>query len=333
MSKIQENKRLIWKYWQAMDRGLETDVFHKTVHKDVVWHGFHPLRHLSGADAVWADFWQPLLHAIPDLVRRPYHFISGEFEGYDWVCGTGDFVGTFVNEWLGIPAPPRGLSIHFRFGEFCKIVDNQIVEIRIIVDLLDVMRQAGFNVVPPNSGRDIWTPGSVMGDGVTFEPQDPAESKKSLELVEEMIFGGLNKYDGDQDSQGLEKYWHPDMVWHGPVMLGSMFGMDEFKQNAQGPILGAFPDRRGIGHQSRFAEGLFIASTGWPSLAATHEHPFFDWEPTGERIGWNIMDFWRRDGDLLAENWVMIDLIDGALASGVDLMARLEEQKASRASE
>ena len=50
-----------------------------------------------------------------------------------------------------------------------------------------------------------------------------------------------------------------------------------------------------------------------------------NWPPTGERIGWNIMDFWKRDGDKLLENWVMIDLIDAALASGVDLLADLRK--------
>ena len=139
-----------------------------------------------------------------------------------------------------------------------------------------------------------------------------------------MIFGGLNKYDGkSQESQGLERFWHADLVWHGPVGIGSAYGLDEFKQNAQGPIVGAFPDRRGVGHQARIAEGKFAASTGWPSLAGTHVNKFMDWEPTGERIGWNIMDFWKRMGDKLHENWVMIDLIGAALESEVDLLAVL----------
>jgi hypothetical protein len=34
------------------------------------------------------------------------------------------------------------------------------------------------------------------------------------------------------------------------------------------------------------------------------------------------MDFWRRDVDLLAENWVFIDLPDLLLQMGVDVLAR-----------
>lgn len=319
---ITDNKHHVWQYWQTMTCQAERAQLANFLHDDVIWHGFEPLRNLHGLDAIQLQFWQPFLTSMQNLVRRPYVFIGGHFEGHDWVCGTGDFVATFVSDLWGIPA--TGTSIHFRFGEFCKIEAGKITEIRIIIDLPAIMRQAGAPVLPANYGRDIWTPGPLAGDGVFFDEADIAQSQQTLALVEEMIFGGLNKYDQkDQASQGLERFWHPEMVWHGPVGIGSAYGMDEFKRNAQGPIVNAFPDRKGVGHQARFAEGIFAASTGWPSLAGTHLNMYMDWQPTGEKIGWNIMDFWRRDGDLLRENWVMIDLIDAAKSSGVDLLAKL----------
>ena len=320
------NKALVWQYWQVMD-GDGPQSLSQFLHPDTVWHGFQPLRHLQGAAEIWTHFWQPLLTAVPDLTRRPYHFIGGHFEGSAWVCGTGDFIGTFANDWVfgNVIIPASGNSVHFRFGEFCRVEEGKIVEIRIIIDLPDLMRQTGINLLPPSYGRDIWIPGPLAGDGICLTEQDEAETEKTYQLVTEMIFGGLNKYDGkDQASQGLEQYWHPHMVWHGPVGIGSAYGMDEFKKDAQGPIVRAFPDRRGVGHQARIADGRFAASTGWPSLAGTHLHEFMDWRPTGERIGWNIMDFWKRDGDKLLENWVMIDLIGAALESNVDLLADLK---------
>lgn len=322
----QHNKKLVWHYWQIMNADGDSQVLAKTLHPEVVWHGFQPLRHLSGSEEISTKFWQPLHDAIPDLARRPYLFIGGQFEGGYWVCGTGDFIGTFSQDWklgdIGIPA--SGTSVHFRFGEFCKVQEDKIVEIRIIVDLPDLARQAGINLLPLNFGRDLWIPGPRVGDGILFDEQDPAQSQKTLHLVESMIFGGLNKYDGvNQDSQGLELFWHPHMVWYGPVGIGSAYGLDEFKRNAQGPIVRAFPDRRGNGHQARIAEGYFAASTGWPSLVGTHKNDYLNWPATGERIGWNIMDFWKRDGDKLLKNWVMIDLIGAALESEIDLLAEV----------
>jgi predicted ester cyclase len=326
----QQVKGLVWDYWQGMNRGGKADLVHQALDPNVVWHGFQPLRHLQGPADIWSRFWQPLLQAMPDLVLRPYVFLGGEYEGGAWVCGTGDFVGTFARDWVleRVVIPASGTSVHFRFGEFCRVQEGRIVEIRIIVDLPDLLRQAGIHLLPPNYGRDLWIPGPLAGDGLLLEEQDPAESEKSLRLVEAMIFGGLNRYDGrSQDSQGLERFWHRHMVWHGPVGIGSAYGLDEFKKNAQGPIVCAFPDRKGVGHQARVAEGAFAASTGWPSLAGTHQHDYMGWAPTGERIGWNIMDFWKRDGDLLLENWVMIDLVGAAQESGVDLLAKLPRQK------
>lgn len=322
----QQVKGLVWDYWQGMNHGGHAGFVAQALHPDVAWHGFQPLRHLDGPAAIWSRFWQPLLQAMPDLARRPYVFLGGRYADGDWACGTGDFLGTFARDWVldRVVVPAPGTSVHFRFGEFCRVQEGRIAEIRILIDLPDLLRQAGIELLPPSYGRDLWIPGPLAGDGLLLEAQDPAESEKSLRLVEAMIFGGLNRYDGrDQDSQGLERFWHPHMVWHGPVGIGSAYGLGEFKRNAQGPIVRAFPDRRGIGHQARVADGTFAASTGWPSLVGTHRNDYMGWAPTGEKIGWNIMDFWKRDGNRLLENWVLIDLIGAGLESGANLLDRL----------
>ncbi len=321
-------KALVWQYWQTMNID-QPEAACDFLSKKIDWNGFEPLRKLGTAEAVVESYWRPLMTAMPDLTRRTYHFLGSSFEGGDWVAGTGDFIGTFANDLVldGYKIPANGQSVHVRFGEFCKVEADKIVEIRIIIDLPDLCRQAGISLLPLHFGRDIWIPGPLAGNAVLLTDQDPAESAKSLGLVEAMIFGGLNSYDGkDQASQGLERYWHADMVWHGPVGIGSSYGMDEFKRNAQGPIVHAFPDRRGVGHKARIAEGHLIASTGWPSLGGTHLNDFMDWKATGEYIGWNIMDFWTRDGNKLRENWVLIDLIGAAKESKVDLLAKLPRE-------
>ena len=328
MGEHQANKQLVWSYYQQCNhypRQLP-ELSRAILHKEIMWYGPQPLGKFDNADELIAQVWAPLLQAIPDLQRRPYHFIAGEFEGKNWVSATGDFIGTFAKDWLGIPA--TGSSVHFRYGEFHCIENGKIIETRMLFDLLELIQQAGFKLVPESPGIEQWIPGPLAGDGILLTEQDPVETAKSLELIESMIFKGLNKYDQkDQDSQDLALHWHDTMVWHGPVGTGSAYGLDDFKRNAQGPILGAFPDRKGAGHKARIAEGKFAASTGWPSLVGTHQRTFMNWEPTGRQVSWNIMDFWKRDGDKLLENWVLIDLIDAALQSGVDLLARLEEMK------
>ncbi len=40
-----------------------------------------------------------------------------------------------------------------------------------------------------------------------------------------------------------------------------------------------------------------------------------------------VMDWWRREGDVLTENWVLIDMIDVFLQLGVDLFADILSQR------
>lgn len=326
----QQNKRLVLELWHG--RGGRQ---HPTCSElqaafadDIEVFGFYPLRRLQGVDCLIEQLWQPLLRAFPDLWRRPTMLLANAYQGRDWVASSGEYIGSFVEDWLGIPA--NGQSVKFRYGEFCCVQDGKVVEIRLLIDLPELIRQADRAVLPRSYGRDIWVPGPLAGDGVALAPADAAESQKTLAIVEAMIFGGLNKYDRkNQSSQGLERFWHADLVWHGPVGIGSAYGLDEFLRNAQGPIVRAFPDRKGVGHQARLAEGLYAASTGWPSLVGTHQREFLGWPPTHKKVGWNIMDFWRRDGDLLRENWVLIDLIGAALESDVELYPPLRAFESS----
>ncbi len=315
-----QNKQRVWDVWQSVNHNPSQAAAQLNgIFADrVEYHGFYPMRNLSGREALLEQLWLPLFRAFPDLMRRSYMLIGGDFEGENWVVSCGELIGTFVHDWLGIAA--SGTSVKFRYGEFCRMAAGVIEEIRLLVDLPDLIRQADRPIMPPNPGRDIWVPGPLAGDGLRLTPRDPDESAKTIAMVESMVFDGLNLYDQkDQDSQGLERFWNPEMVWHGPVGVGSTYGLDEFKRNAQGPIVGAFPDRKGAGHRARVADGMYAATTGWPSLVGTHQHDFRGWAPTHEKIGWNIMDFYRRDGDLLRENWVLIDLIDAGRQSGVNL--------------
>jgi hypothetical protein len=38
------------------------------------------------------------------------------------------------------------------------------------------------------------------------------------------------------------------------------------------------------------------------------------------------MDYWRREGDMLVENWVFIDMVDLIAQFGIDLLPNWERQ-------
>jgi predicted ester cyclase len=289
---------------------------------DVAWHGPHPIDDLSGRSAVVDGFWRPLLAAVPDLERCEDIVLSGEWRDGAWLASTGQYVGVMQHDWLGLPA--RGGYVSLRYGEFARVVAGAAVECYAIIDLPDLMRQLGVWPFAAPLGASDRVPGPTTRDGVPLTPQDPAESSRSLALVEAMI-AGLMRYDGRSlDSMEQWKYWHPQFNWYGPAGIGTCRGQADYRRVHQGPFLTAFPDRVGGDHKCRIAAGRYVASTGWPSVRATHAGGgFLGLPPSGHRIGMRVMDFWRSDGELLRENWVFIDLLDLLRQMGFDVLARM----------
>jgi predicted ester cyclase len=332
----QFNKQQVWDFWQHLNSANELSVAQiARAYLDVAidWTGSHPINQQRGCDAVITHFWQPFLRAFPGLQRECYVFISGQFAGKDWIAATGTFSGTFAHEWLGIPA--SGKSTTIRFGEFDSVRDGKICETYILLDLVDVMRQAGIRVLPTSPGDENYFPPSTGASGVLLASQDERESKKSLQLVEAMI-GGLGQFDGaDANKMKQTDFWSPQMHWYGPCGIGASCNRHEYERNHQTPFLTAFPDRKGFTHpdggthKARFAEGHFVASTGWPSVRATHLGEYLGTPATGKRISMRVMDFWRRENNLLMQNWVFIDLPELFLQFGIDLFAHMRDQRTS----
>ncbi|MEM8978080.1 MAG: hypothetical protein AAGD04_01220 [Pseudomonadota bacterium] len=48
--------------------------------------------------------------------------------------------------------------------------------------------------------------------------------------------------------------------------------------------------------------------------------PFLETQPTHERVFMRVCDWWRREGDLLVENWVFVDVPHLLLQLGRDVL-------------
>jgi predicted ester cyclase len=324
-----ENKRAIHELSSSVHRTTADDVgelLEPYYHKDAAWHGPAPIDELDGRAAVASEFWEPLLSAFPDLEKNNYILFGGEFQDDDWVCATGNLVGTFEHDWLDIPA--TGHATWLRYGEFHRFEDGKIAETRTIIDILDMLRQAGYQFIPA-LGPEVVAPGPSTQDGILLDDQKEAASEQTMALVEKMLFDGLNSYDeAGLDGMGMEEYWHEDFMWYGPAGIGSTRGIGGFQDYHQGPFLEAFPDREVGHHDARLAEGHYCASTGWPAVVGTHlGDGWLGLPTTGNAVDMRVIDVWRREGDLLAENWVFIDMIDLLDQLGIDVFERVREDK------
>lgn len=324
MDRHRAHKRLLADALPALARAGEAGVgtaLAAIVAEDARFHVYHPVNDAIGRDAVAAMLWRPLAHALPDMERRDDILMAGHFADSDWVAATGHYAGTFVASLLGIP-PTDGLAL-LRFGEVYRIAEGRIAEAYIHLDFVDLMRQAGVNPLPRSRGAEGIAPAPLGHDGLLLGATDPAESAASLALVEAMIFGGLQRFDGRTlASMGMERYWTPTMGWYGPCGIGATRGVTGFQAHHQRPFLRAFPDRVGGNHKARFGDGAYVCSTGWPSITASFAGDWLGVPPPGAGITMRVMDIWRREGDLLAENWVFIDIPHVLLQAGVDVFAR-----------
>ena len=340
--KNQKNKEVIWDFWQKLnyaDTDKVASIIRAVTHHDVSWNGPHPINCLMGVDALINNFWQPLLRSFPDLKRSTYIFMGGMSGSDEWVSGVGYLTGTFVKDWLGIPATGEITNIHF--GQFYVMRDEKIAESYVIYDLLAVMRQAGFQVLPPaRGGEGGKIPGPRAGDGVLLTEQDELETRKTRQLVDAMG-KGLGRYvrsrdEGNLRSMEQEHYWHPQMHWYGPSGIGACLSLEEFQDFHQRPWLHGFGDRGhydpgngrliGIADGDYLAEGLYSSLGIWDVPFSHHLGDYQGVPATGKLMTIRDFDWYRREGNCLVENWVPIDLVDLFLQMGVDLFARLQYQ-------
>ncbi len=326
-TELQTEKLAYLTAWAAIDKLPSADwprALTCLYHDQLSWHGPHPINDHHGSAAVVAHFWKPFLNSFSDLERRDDILIAGSFKEGKWVGATGYYTATFGKDWLGIKA--TGGVVNIRYGEFSRMEAGRVHEVYVILDILDVMHQAGCwpAMVPKSRGPLDRVPGPASRDGVATVACPQAESEQSLKLVEAMI-AGLMSYDGTSlDSMAMERFWHPHMMWYGPAGIGSCRQLKGFQDVHQRAFLTAFPDRRGGDHKARLGDGAYVGSTGWPSVRATHLGAWQGQPATGKKISMRVMDFWRREENLLRENWVFIDMIELLLQMDIDVMGSLK---------
>ena len=291
---------------------------------DVVWRGCAPFDTQAGPNSLWQVFWQPLFASFSNLQRRIDILLGGVCESEHWVANTGYLFGRFEGTWLGIP--PSNQETFLRYGEFYRIEAGKINKAFALYDLIEVMQQAGCDPLPPSLGLAGFVPPPRSADGLLLNDQAPGESAKTFQIAYDMLFQGMNEFDQkNKESMQFTRYWQDNMHWYGPASIGTTRDLNEFEENHQLPWLRAFPDRQVVWESPMFADGIYAATAGWREVVATHSGEYLGYPPTGKRIEFRVMDFWRREGDLLSENWVLIDLIDAFRQFGVDLFARLAQ--------
>ncbi len=320
--------RILSKSLYDFDAGSVRAALDRLVSRTAVCHFFHPLGDIPG-DQIFEQVFAPLAGALPDVERRDLICIAGADEDtQNWVGCAGHYVGRFMAPFMNIP--PTGHAVHIRFHEFYRFADGRIVEIQAIWDLPGLMMQAGVWPMGPSLGREWFVPGPASQDGLYSDHFDERLSVASRDHVKDML-NAMQRFpsQGGPEVMDLETYWHPHFSWYGPSGIGTTRGIDGFRRWHQTPFLKAMPDR---GQYSDavvphfFAENLYVAVTGWPTMAQTlTSGGWLGIAPADRKITLCSLDFWRLENDRIRENWVLVDLLDVWAQLGVDVMERMNE--------
>jgi hypothetical protein len=331
MSNYQTVKTFVREYFDALEKATPktvADVLAAYTTEEYFWRGVYPFRQLHGAATVAETFWAPLMRALAHMQRRQDIFIAGinELGGEQWVMSMGKFMGLFDADWLGIPHTRKIANL--RYAEFNCVEDGKITQTGLFIDIIGLMVQAGTYPLPPSTGVYFNYPGPRTHDGLLFEDVPEEEGVATLALVNEMIadLDELNR----SGSMGcppevLERTWSDEMIWYGPAGVGATYTIPRYQEQHQLPFRNNLDDKKFHGHECRIAEGNYACFFGWPNLSNT---PIGGWLglPGGKvNAEMQVVDVYRREGDKLAENWVLIDIPYWLKQQGLDILGRTQK--------
>ncbi|MFC3122479.1 nuclear transport factor 2 family protein [Agaribacter flavus] len=292
------------------------------VDKNTKWHVSAPVNEVSSMDDWIQACWLPLTKAFEGIERRTFISLSEVENDVKWTFSTGVFVGNFNSPLFGIPH--TGKAAYLRFTEMVAERDGKIIEGYTILDMLDLMEQAGVNPLRKSLGKS----GTILPPSTLDGVNPPFDSKEQGQITKQLVIDMLNelgRFDGESlSSMKLENYWDPNFIWYGPAGIGTTRGIEDFRQQHQGPFVFSFPDRIVDHHTAFIAQGNYAATGGWPHMHGTHScGGWLGLPPSGKYLELRVMDIWRREGNLLKENWVAIDLVHMCEQMGLDVFAMM----------
>lgn len=333
MSNFQQQKSIVLEFYKAIENADEhsiCDVIKDYTSEDYQFYGVHPFNELTGAEQVCEKFWKPLMRSFKRLSRRQDVFMAGEnvTESGAWVTSMGHFMGLFDADWLGIPYSRKIAMI--RYADFNCVENGKITKTGFFVDIIHLMHQVGINPLPPETGHSFIYPGPQTHDGVMLDSQEPLEADKTINLVNQMIddLSALNESANDNyPPEILAKSWADDMVWYGPAGIGASYTIPRYQEQHSYPFRQGLSDKRFNGHVTRFAEGNYACFFGWPNLSNTPTGGFLGLPGGNVRGDMRVVDVYRREGEKLAENWVIIDIPYWLKQQGLDILERTAKIK------
>ena len=330
LNDFQTEKQLVRDYHNELlhaTSGNVADILKRYTAPDWHWRGMHPFNEQFGAKAVADTFWSPFLTSMTRIQRRPDIFMAGlnEIDGFKgrWVVQMGHLMALFDKPYLGIQ--PTGKIVMLRFVEFNRVVDGKIAETAMFIDLLHLMSQAGQFPLPPQTGAHLIQPGPMTHEGLMYDVQDPETGERSLAAINALLGNPKSKDLGISEAERLQRVWHDDMIWWGPGGIGASYTIPRYlKQHSEPFSDGLHTGYKFNGHLCRMAEGNFGGFFGWANLTVFNSGGYLGMTRGPGPSEMRVVDLYRIQDGMLAENWIFIDILHYLAVQGLDVLGRMK---------
>ena len=316
------------------------EVMRKYIAPEYHFRGVYPFEERFSREETAEVVWIPLKKSLKHMQRRMDVFLAGynKFCPDDiWVLSTGNFMGLFDEDWLGIRHTRKLNSL--RYAEFNHVQGGMITETTLHVDILGFMYMAGAYPLALQTGKFFVYPGPRMHNGLLFADAPEEEGRKTLRLMDRLCGEEPEFVDDREDTldytgmtekeiryiRNCKRFFADDMIWFGPCGIGASYTLPRYTEQHSTPFDEGLDEYFFNGHLVRIAEGEFGGFFGWPNLINTPVGGWLGVPGSNKRTDMRVVDVYWRNGERLQENWVYIDFLYWFKQQGVDILERTQK--------
>jgi len=233
-------------------------------------------------------------------------------------------VAAYANaRWTGPFAglPPAHKEIRIADIDYYLIEDGKIKVNWCLVDVISVLQQAGYKLLPPSKLPDHgYMPPNVM-DALPA-PQDDFVSEADTLRSRSSVMQVLHEDFLSDDPTGQS--WAENMLWYGPPGVGTASSRKEYVTGFLQPLRAAFGSFT-MAIDAVVCQGLYCGAH--VHLDGIHRGEWLGQAATGKQVSLRLGLHWRFGPDgLVAQGWCVIDLLAAFAQMGVDLLERARSQ-------
>jgi len=300
-----------WAEWSTLQKPFWTeDLVYDTVYTPVP----NVLNNSTGLRE-----WYDHEHIPFNLAFKNCSFNQMIFAGDESTATTTTYgIALWYGDFAGIQH--TGKPAVLRICDFYQMAGPKIRYNWMMLDMVDVMLQAGHRVLPKPHLREQWVQPPRAMDGLPAPLSllvTDEQSAQSKALVSRLLKAEWQ----EQDASGV--LWDSAMIWYGPVGFGVANGLEEYLTYFLKPLHSAF-DTPELQVDVLSCQGNYCGAHGY--LHADHTGEWLGEPASGKRVSLRFGMHWHvsTSGESVLEGYAMFDLPAFFIQIGVDLYKRAQ---------